>query len=57
LSDSDFLLKQWRDTLTEFKDDYDKWQKHDLAEYIERCGSIIKNQIDHKIIDVSVSII
>ena len=55
MSDSAFLLKQWRKTLTDFKNDYDKWEKHTLGEYVKKCAEIVKNQIDHKIIDVKVS--
>lgn len=54
MSDSDFLLKQWRDILTEFKNDYDKWEKHTLGDYISRCAKNIKNQIDHKIISIEI---
>lgn len=54
MSDSDFLLKEWRKTLTEFKDDYDKWQKHTLGDYVAKCGEIIRNQIESKVIDIKV---
>jgi len=55
MSDSDFLLKQWRDILTQFKNDFDKWEKNTLKDYLLRCAEIINNQIKHEIIDVKVN--
>ena len=52
---SDFLLKQWRDTLTAFKDDFDRWEKNTLKDYLLRCAEIINNQIQHEMIDIKVS--
>ena len=54
MSDADFLLQEWRKTLTEFKQDYDKWEKHTFRDYINKCAEIIKNQIENKVIDVNV---
>lgn len=55
MSDVDFLFKQWRTTLTEFKNDYDKWEKYTLGDYVARCGEIIRNQIESNMIDMQVS--
>jgi hypothetical protein len=55
VSDTDFLHKQWRKTLTEFKNDYDKWEKYTLGDYVAKCGEIIRNQIENNMIDVKVS--
>jgi len=55
LSDSDFLLKQWRDILTQFKNDFDKWEKNTLKDYLLRCAEIINNQIKHEVIDIKVN--
>ena len=55
MSDIDFIYKQWKNTLTDFKNDYDKWEKNTLGDYIARCGENIRNQIDYKMIDIKVS--
>ncbi len=55
MSDVDFLFKQWRKTITEFKNDYDKWEKYTLGDYVARCGEIIRNQIENNMIDLKVS--
>ena len=54
-SDSEFIQTQWKKTLTDFKNDYDKWEKHTLGDYIARCGESIRNQIDYKMLDIKVS--
>ena len=50
LSDADFLFKQWRKTITDFKNDYDKWEKYTLGDYIAKCGEIVRNQIENNMI-------
>ena len=55
MSDVDFLNNQWRDTLNEFKEDYEKWEKHTLKDYLTRCAEIVNNQIKYNIIDINVS--
>ena len=47
MSDVDFLNNQWRDTLNEFKEDYEKWERHTLKDYLTRCAEIINNQIKY----------
>ena len=55
MSDSEFLLNQWRNTLNEFKEDYEKWEKHTLKDYLTRCAEIVSNQIKYKMIDIKVN--
>jgi hypothetical protein len=55
VSDSEFLLNQWRNTLNEFKEDYEKWEKHTLKDYLTRCAEIVSNQIKYKMIDIKVN--
>lgn len=55
MSDSEFLLNQWRDTLRQFRDDYEKWEKHTLKDYLEKCAEIVNNQIKYKMIDIKVN--
>ena len=55
MSDIEFLNSQWRDTLNEFKEDYEKWEKHTLKDYLPRCAEIVNNQIKYNIIDINVS--
>jgi len=55
VSDIDFLNDQWRDTLNEFKEDYEKWEKHTLKDYLTRCAEIVNNQIKYKMIDIKVN--
>jgi len=55
VSDIEFLNSQWRDTLNEFKEDYEKWEKHTLKDYLTRCAEIVNNQIKYNIIDINVS--
>ena len=40
---------------TDFKNDFDKWEKNTLGDYVARCGDIIRNQIDHQMIGIEVS--
>jgi hypothetical protein len=55
VSDSEFLLNQWHDTLRQFRDDYEKWEKHTLKDYLEKCAEIVSNQIKYKMIDIKVN--
>ena len=55
MSDVDFLNSQWRDTLNEFKEDYEKWEKHTLKDYLTRCAEIVNNQIKYNMIDIKVN--
>jgi len=55
VSDVDFLNNQWRDTLNEFKEDYEKWEKHTLKDYLTRCAEIVNNQIKYNMIDIKVN--
>ena len=55
MSDSEFLLNQWHDTLKQFRDDYEKWEKHTLKDYLEKCAEIVSNQIKYKMIDIKVN--
>ena len=55
MSDSEFLMNQWRDTLHQFREDYEKWEKHTLKDYLEKCAEIINNQIKYKMIDIKVN--
>jgi hypothetical protein len=55
VSDSEFLMNQWRDTLHQFREDYEKWEKHTLKDYLEKCAEIINNQIKYKMIDIKVN--
>ena len=54
MQDTEFLLKQWHDTLDQFRDDYEKWERHTLKDYLERCAEIINNQIKYKMLDIKV---
>jgi hypothetical protein len=54
VSDEHFLLEQWHDTLEQFRDDYEKWERHTLKDYLERCAEIINNQIKYKMLDIKV---
>ena len=55
VSDVDFLNNQWRDTLNEFKEDYEKWERHTLKDYLTRCAEIINNQIKYNMIDIKIN--
>ena len=55
MSDTEFLSNQWQDTLRTFKEDYDKWEKHTLKDYLTRCAEIVNNQIKYKMIDIKVN--
>ena len=54
MSDEHFLLEQWNDTLHQFREDYEKWEKHTLKDYLEKCAEIINNQIRYKMLDIKV---
>ena len=54
MSDEHFLLEQWHDTLHQFREDYEKWEKHTLKDYLEKCAEIINNQIKYKMLDIKV---
>ena len=55
MSDAEFLHTQWRDTINQFKEDYDKWEKHTLKDYLIRCAEIVNNQINNNVIDIKVA--
>ena len=55
MSDAEFLHTQWRDTINQFKEDYDKWEKHTLKDHLMRCAEIVSNQINNKVIDIKVT--
>ena len=54
MSDEHFLLEQWHDTVAQFRSDYEKWEKHTLKDYLEKCAEIVNNQIKYKMIDIKV---
>lgn len=55
MSDKSFILKEFQETLTRFKEDEDKWENHTKAQYIKKCADLINAQIDAKIINIEVS--
>jgi len=55
VSDERFLLEQWHDILEQFRGDYEKWERHTLKDYLERCAEIINNQIKYKMLDIKVN--
>jgi hypothetical protein len=55
VSDEHFLLEQWHDTLHQFREDYEKWERHTLKDYLEKCAEIINNQIKYKMLDIKVN--
>ena len=55
MSDERFLLEQWHDILEQFRGDYEKWERHTLKDYLERCAEIINNQIKYKMLDIKVN--
>ncbi len=55
MSDEHFLLEQWHDTLHQFREDYEKWERHTLKDYLEKCAEIINNQIKYKMLDIKVN--
>ena len=54
MSDEHFLLEQWHDTLHQFREDYEKWERHTLKDYLEKCAEIVNNQIKYKMLDIKV---
>lgn len=54
VSDSDFIRKQWQETLTRFKDDEDKWENHTKAEYIQKCDDLALAMIENKVLDLEI---
>jgi len=54
VSDEHFLLEQWHDTLHQFREDYEKWERHTLKDYLEKCAEIVNNQIKYKMLDIKV---
>jgi len=55
VSDEHFLLEQWHDTLHQFREDYEKWERHTLKDYLEKCAEIVNNQIKYKMLDIKVN--
>jgi hypothetical protein len=50
--DKESILQQWNDTIRQFREDYDRWEKHTLKEYILRCAEIAERQVEAKLIDI-----
>ena len=55
MSDKSFILKEFQETLTRFKEDEDKWENNTKAQYIKKCDELVLAQINAKIIDIKVS--
>jgi len=54
MTDSDFIIQEFHKTLTNFKEDEDKWENHTKAEYIKKCDELVMAQIDRGIINIEV---
>ena len=52
MSDTDFINEKWNTTINRFLEDYNKWEKHTLSEYIKECAEIIELKIDHGMINI-----
>jgi hypothetical protein len=50
-----FILKEFQETLTRFKEDENKWENNTKAAYIKKCAELLEAQIEAKIIDIKVS--
>jgi hypothetical protein len=52
MSDKNFILKEFQDTLARFKEDENKWENNTKAAYIKKCAELVSAQIEAKIIDI-----
>jgi hypothetical protein len=55
VSDADFINEKWNKTIQKFLEDYNKWEKHTLAEYIRECAEIIERKIELGLIQIEKS--
>jgi len=52
MSDKSFILKEFQETLTRFKEDEDKWENHTKAEYIKKCDELVYAQIEANLLSI-----
>jgi len=52
--DKELILKKWLDLITEFRQHYNEWENHTLAEHIKKCAEITHKRIQAKILDYEV---
>lgn len=52
MSDADFINEKWNKIIDRLRDDFNKWEKHTLKQYIIDCAEIVELKIDHGLLDI-----
>lgn len=55
MSDADFINEKWNKIIQSFREDYNKWEKHTLAEHVKEAADVIALKIDHKLLTIEKS--
>jgi len=50
--DKELILKKFRDTINELREDFNKWHTHTLVEYVKKCAEIAENAIEAGILTI-----
>jgi len=50
--DKDFINQKWNQTWNRFREDWDKWEKHTLADYIKEFADELSLQIDASLLEI-----
>lgn len=52
MNEREEVLAKWNQTIKELRDDYLKWEKHTLRDYVLKCCEILALQVEYKIISI-----
>ena len=52
MSDVDFINEKWNLTIQKFREDFNKWEKYTLAQYINECAEIVELKIEYGLLNI-----
>jgi hypothetical protein len=52
VSDADFVNEKWNKIINSLRDDFNKWEKHTLKQYIQDCAEIIELKIEYGLLNI-----
>ena len=55
MNDLDFINDSWQQEIQSLQEDYNKWEKHTLAEHVRKCADILVRKIDNGLLAIKKS--
>lgn len=55
MSDADFINEKWNQVIQSFREDYNKWEKHTLADHVKEAADVIALKIEHNLLNIEKS--